>query len=230
MTWTPGRGQVKRPYFENHQVEAWAVRELDALSLLPATPGPIRIERFVERRFDIGGVVYDELPLGILGFTVFGPRGVQEVVVSRSLTDEETQVAERRVRTTLAHEAGHGLMHVGLFEGADGSLELFSDDSDVTHEKILCRDQPSGPGYHGRWWEFQANMMMAALLLPGELVLEAVSQLTVRAGLLGHNTLPRSSFEVAVPFLSELFDVNPVVAQYRLEGLYPLDDETQLTL
>src|SRR5215469_3466455 len=104
----------EQPYYALSEIEAICTDELQKLSLLPLEPSPIRIDRFVEKRFQVQPR-YENLPRGLLGFTRFGPKGVEEVVVSKALDDEGTQSAERRLRTTLAHESGHGLLHAHLF-------------------------------------------------------------------------------------------------------------------
>src|SRR5713226_7829376 len=68
---------------------------------------------------------YDDLPQQILGYTQFGPRGVERIVVSRRLAEEDSDVARRRDRATLAHEAGHGLLHAHLFALETSPLLLF---------------------------------------------------------------------------------------------------------
>ena len=185
---------VERPYYEDSDIESIALDELGKVGLLPATPQPIRVDRFIEKRY---GIVprYKDLPDGILGFTRFGPKGPVEVVVSRSLSEEGTRVAERRMNSTLAHEAGHILLHGHLFalERRAETRSLFGDDLDEKKQTILCRtdtvaDPPVGtgnPGYDGRWWEFQANKVIGILLLPRKLVCEALDPFLVSQGLLG---------------------------------------------
>ena len=143
---------VERPYYEDADIESIAIDELSKVDLLPATPQPIRVDRFIEKRY---GIVpqYEDVPDGILGFTRFGPKGPVEVVVSRSLSEEGTRVAERRMNSTLAHEAGHILLHGHLFalERRAGARSLFGDDLDEKKQTILCRpgtvaDSPEGTG------------------------------------------------------------------------------------
>src|SRR5204862_7617 len=98
----------ERPYFELNDIERICADELQAVGLLPPEPGPIRIERFIEKRFGVSPI-YDELSDGVLGYSEFGAKGVQAIVVSQALAEEVSPAASRRVSTTLAHEAGHGL-------------------------------------------------------------------------------------------------------------------------
>jgi Zn-dependent peptidase ImmA (M78 family) len=189
---------------------------------------PVRVERFVEKHFKLGGVRYETLPASVLGCTIFEAGEVREIAVSRSLCDDPSKVAERRLRTTLAHEAGHGLLHATLFrERYEPSL--FDGSEAVQKDKILCRDGEAAARYNGNWWEVQANMMIGALLLPKSLVQEVVGPHTTES-VLGASDLPAEKRYAVSRELAEVFDVNPVVAQIRLETLLPLARSDQLTL
>ena len=230
---------VERPYYEESDIESIATDELSNVGLLPATPQPIRVDRFIEKRY---GIVpqYEDVPDGILGFTRFGPKGPVEVVVSRSLSEEGTRVAERRMNSTLAHEAGHMLLHGHLFalERRAETRSLFKDELVEKKQTILCRtdivaDTPEGTrnrGYDGRWWEFQANKVIGVLLLPRQLVHEALDPILVSKGLLGIRALDDMRREEAVHRLADAFDVNPVVARIRIGELFPTSANGQLTL
>lgn len=224
---------VERPYYSLSELESICSQELAAVELMPSTPEPIRIERFVEKRFKVTPR-YDELPDGVMGFTVFGPDGVREIVVARSL-DESTEVyAEGQVRSTIAHEAGHGLLHAHLFALSTPEKSLFGDYSDPEKPKVLCRDvledRPSGRSYDGRWWEFQANKAIGGLLMPKKLVHEAVRPYLSERGSLGSLTLAAKNREDAGRGLAKIFEVNPIVARIRLSDLFPAEEEGQLSL
>lgn len=225
---------AEQPYYDDAEIEAICLDELKKVSLLPAQPEPIRIDRFIEKRF---GVVpsYEDLGDGILGLTKFGPKGVQEVIVACSLEDEGTRLAARRIRSTLAHEAGHGLFHAHLFVLEQKTQPLFGDYSDPKAPKVLCRDMPvegreSLPRYDGQWWEFQANRAIGSLLMPKPLVGLAVGSFLIAHGTLGGRSLDPSRRADAVDALARIFDVNPVVARIRVDGLYPQGNSRQLTL
>jgi hypothetical protein len=97
--------------------------ELIAAEILPNNPEPIRIDRFIEKKFGISAE-YEDLGDGILGMTQFGSKGVARIIVARSLDEEGTEVAARQIRTTLAHEAGHGLLHGEPERTRDQSLRI----------------------------------------------------------------------------------------------------------
>lgn len=223
---------TERPYYKTHEIEDLCAEELRKVNLFPSSPQPIRIDRFIEKRF---GVVpqYDELPDGVLGFTRFTSNGVAAVVVSRVLSEEGTASAERRINTTLAHEAGHGLLHSHLFAVGCQPERLFGAEIDPNTPKILCRDEKDKPfpKYDGRWWEYQANQTIGALLLPRSLVEQCLnSGIFESVGSFGIRQLNPAKRESAIELLASTFEVNPAVATIRLDQLFPESDSAQLTL
>lgn len=225
---------AERPYFETEEIEQLCADELRKLDLYPSTPEPIRIERFVERRFGVTPE-YDDLHDGILGFTRFGPKGVEGIVLARDLSETVGKVSERRINTTLAHEAGHGLLHTRLFMVQETAIALFGTDYDPKSPKIMCRDivKPSQERlttYDGRWWEYQANMTIGALLLPRDLVEKCMAPLLTQTGSFGISLLKPENMKRAIDLLVSVFDVNPAVAKIRLGQMYPEKDSAQLTL
>jgi hypothetical protein len=225
---------AKQPFYKLDEIESICVEALTSVELFPVSPSPVRIDRFIEKRFKVQPT-YDALPLGILGFTRFGTNGVEEIIVSQALDEEGTTAAERRLRTTLAHEGGHGLLHAHLFALGDCPDSLFAGELATDAPKIMCRDDAQTGGDSGkkppyRWWEFQANQAMGALLLPRSLVEKALEGSLEMRGLLGIPVLPSGSRESSIRMIADTFDVNPIVARIRLEALYPPSAEQQLTL
>jgi hypothetical protein len=218
----PGHA-YKAPYFTPSQIDIMCCDELHGVDLLPSSPEPVRIDRFIEKRFNVYPQ-YEDLPNGVLGFTRFGKNGVTAVVISAALDAEGGKVAGRRVRTTMAHEGGHGLLHAHLFALDDIPLHLFDTDSH-SGDQILCRDvhgdEKKAHRYDGRWWEVQANRSMSSLLCPRPLVLEAMKPFLAPAGLLALEVLAENRREEAVRALAEIFDVNPVVTRIRIAEMYP---------
>lgn len=223
----------ERPYFKDDEIETICSDELSSVGLLPSNPEPIRIDRFLEKRFGVSHR-YEDLPDGVLGLTLFGSKGAEAVLVSRALDDEATTVADRRVRSTLAHEAGHCLLHSHLFALGQAN-PLFGDFSNPLKPKILCRDivtldGRSNAGYDGKWWEFQANSAMGSLLLPRILVERALEQFLISQGSFGLKRIDPARRPIAARHLCELFDTNPIVARLRIDRLYPPADNLQFTL
>jgi len=211
------------PYFTSTQIDNMCCDELRGAGLFPSSPEPIRIDRFIEKRFKVSPQ-YEDLPDGILGFTRFGKNGVKAVVISAALDAEGGKAAARRVRTTIAHEGGHGLLHAHLFALNEIPLHLFDKDSH-SRDQILCRDvhgdEKKAHRYDGRWWEVQANRAMSGLLCPRPLVLEAMKPFLSPAGLLGVQVLEENRREEVARALAEIFDVNPAVTRIRIGELFP---------
>jgi hypothetical protein len=219
---------VERPYFKNGEIESTCEDELLKAGLCPSLPEAIRIDRFIEKRFGVTPS-YEDLGESILGLTRFNSTGVAEIVVAEALDSENSVVAERRIRTTLAHEAGHALFHSHLFVLAPRE-PLFGDATDPGRPKVLCRDEGVGSGYKGQWWEYQANCAIGGLLLPTRLTLQVLQPYLVAVGTLGVVDFDRSRMEDAARFLAETFNVNPVVARIRINQLYPEPAAGQMLL
>src|SRR6516162_3273498 len=157
-------------YFDDvGEIDEICLEALKTQSLLAPTPTPVRIERFVEKQFRTT-VRYEDLGPDNLGCTIFNSSGaVEAILVSRSLEEQNTAPARRRVRSTVAHEAGHGLLHGSLF--TDGNFTGLGENQ----RRILCRSEDilveSQKFYSGRWWEYQANQAIGSLLLPRSLVI-----------------------------------------------------------
>lgn len=214
-----------RPFYETHEIERMCIDELSKYGYLPNEPSPIRIDRFIEKRLGITPA-YEDIPANILGFTKFGKGGVEAIVISRSIQDDGTQSSERRVRTTLAHEAGHALLHAHLFLKPTRQMKVLFDEEHTDLTKVLCRDMvgsstDSYAGYQGAWWEYQANAAMGSLLLPETLFRVAASPYFESTGLLDGKAIitegRRGELERA---LADIFDVNPVVVHHRVQEVF----------
>ncbi|MDD5464911.1 MAG: hypothetical protein PHP73_00990 [Candidatus Omnitrophica bacterium] len=223
---------AERPYYKLSDIENICNDELRKVDLLPSEPSPIRIERFIEKRFRIFPS-YEDLPEGVLGCIKFGTKGVEEIKISKFLSEDGDKVSERRINTTLAHEAGHGLLHAHLFVLGLPSQSLFENEV-VNTPTILCREGAvTGIGgksnYDGRWWEFQANRAMGALLLPRFLVQKSTETFLVSRGAMGIKTIEAKNRESVIKTLVDAFDVNPAVARIRIDEMYFRDNKNQLT-
>jgi hypothetical protein len=153
-----------RLWYAETEIEDICRRELELTGWPLLGDGPaIDVDTFVERRLGLAPD-FVWLPRDVLGATEFGAKGEVHVQVSAELAlrAEREPSAERLLRSTLAHEAAHVLLHRSLF--LRESRSLFSG---LTTRTELCRSVGiPAAGYTGEWWEWQANRGMAALLLP----------------------------------------------------------------
>lgn len=226
------KGPLKEAIFlSQDEMDALCENALLSTGLLPKNPEPIRIDRFIEKKFKID-VTYLDLPQGVLGYTKFSPNGVEEITIDKSFDNIGTVVAERRMRTTLAHEAGHGLIHASLFAVQNDTKTIFGDKYDGT-PRIMCRDindSSSSTPKKGEWYEVQANMAIGSLLLPKRLLYMAVRPYLQVTGLLGGTELKEEKREEAIRSIADKFNVNPIVVKIRLERLFPLTNSQQISL
>jgi hypothetical protein len=190
---------------------------------LPSEPAPIRIERFVEKQFK-APLRYEDLGPQHLGCTIFNSSGaVEAILVSRLLEEQNTIPARRRVRSTIAHEAGHGLLHGSLFSEGNS----VSPENDAPGEKqpvILCRSEDilvdTQRSYAGRWWEFQANQAMGSLLLPSALINAFLRWSGIEPFSFASRILTLAEREALIKKAAVIFDVNPIVVRIRLDSLF----------
>lgn len=80
---------------------------------------------------------------------------------------------EVRLRTTLAHELGHVLLHDFMGEREDAPRPRQRDDPD-TASSTHCTPWAIGTGSRVDWMEWQANYASGALLMPHTAVWRAV--------------------------------------------------------
>lgn len=164
-----------RLWFQPDEVEAIIERELLAAGLMPSIDAPVTdVERFVEVHLGAGLDQYADLEPSVLGLTEFSTGGAPAVSINRDLTgtalDEDVTAPGLlgRWRATVAHEASHVLLHRELFEVDANQASLFEDDA-VRDRPTLMRCLKRDVGYRAGvsdWREVQANLGMAALLMP----------------------------------------------------------------
>lgn len=229
---------VEKPFFKPGEIDSICSEELMKVGLFPDRAEPIRVERFIEKRFEISPI-YEPTPPGVLGFTRFSAKGVSSITLSSKLIEDKSKAAQRRVNSTLAHEAGHALLHAYLFilAAASDVVDLFGGQIENDVPRILCRDEvgiasggASQRRYDGRWWELQANQAIGGLLLPQALVRCCLAPLLRDVGSFGERTIDRDDRENAVRMLVDAFDVNPVVARIRIDQMFPSEADGQLKL
>jgi hypothetical protein len=222
---------AERPHFEPAEIDRICLDELRKTGLYPKNPEPIRIDRFIEKRFGITHD-YEDLPPGVLGYTKFSKKGVERIVISRLLAEDEDDVARRRERATMAHEAGHGLLHTFLFALEVPAPSLFGAEN-CSGSQILCRevtDHQSAARGKPSWSEYQANRTIGGLLLPRSLVTKALQPYMTATGELGGSVLDPTRRSDAERHLATTFDVNPVVARIRLNDILGAENMGQMLL
>jgi len=175
------------------------------------------IDSFVHAQFGIWPEPAD-LPQHIHGATKFYPDGKLEILISQKLVDNagEHQGTLHRYRTTVAHEAGHALVHRHLY--LQETLNLFGRES---FSGSLCKEVQLNRGHNYDWKEYQANQIMSRLLMPRRDLVRIVTE-TRTKGLLKNSEM--------ISAVSEAFIVSVEAVQYRLKALGITHDEKQISM
>ena len=203
------------------RIERICLDALRSVGLLPSEPSPIRIDRFVEKFFSVE-VGYDDLSKsygqGVMGVCKFRRDGtVSQVLVDQGIESRNPELAELLLRSTMAHEAGHGLLHGGLFAEkfraddeilAAGIIPARVSNEGIIQDGFACRGLERTPSRYD-WWEVQANKAMASLLLPKALVMECL-----RTAM----TIPAPTLKEVASVVARQFNVSISMATYRIES------------
>ena len=209
----------RRVWYRPEEIEQRCTAALAAADALPVAPDvQVDIERFVERGLDVEVDYGADLPATILGFAEFGqPR---RMAVRKDLTDAATgpqaTIAQiGRWRATLAHEAAHFLLHAELFAPAPARPGR------PATRPIRCpRESFDETRPPPDWREVQANMGMAALLMPTELFDAAATTTLMQHGLPVPPVPPSAPWlDAAILVLAERFGVSRQAARIRLRTL-----------
>lgn len=219
-----GANGEERLWFRPSEIERMMTSELQRAGLMPTEAAPVvDLEAFIERHLGATLDQYGELAPDVLGVTEFFEGKPPKVSINRDLTgsalDEDESPPGRlgRWRATVAHEAGHVLLHRCLFEFAVGNMSLFGsqqagDGSRQLH-RCLKRDATYASG--GDWREVQANQAMAALLMPKPFFATIAR---AEAGRLfpGSDAIPAGSEDRVAARLAPLLGVSRQAARIRL--------------
>jgi Zn-dependent peptidase ImmA (M78 family) len=170
---------LRNKFIPDKRIARIALEQLAACRLLPDSPGPVAVEKFCDRKWR-APEDYRSLEADVMGFTAFTYRGFDKIVINAHIEADRSQTGTRRVRSTLAHEIGHAILHEDLyveklvFERDQG--ELFGEMNRRSPSAIVCRNTDIfGTPNRSQWWEVQANKFMAAALLPEPLFVQVVS-------------------------------------------------------
>ncbi len=226
-------------FFQQDEIEKIATDDLRAHGLLPERPAPVNIDRLVAKLFGLDPV-YEDAGEGVLGFIRFGATKPEKIILQAALGEIADATREHRRRSTLAHECGHGRLHVVPFtelvqaKRAGRGSEWVRDSRH--HANFLCRGgdvretegaRPpplSGLAAWERMAEWQANRYMAAVLAPARLVRLAVDELLNVREAHVELRLEADRRERLAPEIARRFDVSRQLAACRLSELFPAPD------
>jgi hypothetical protein len=214
------------------RLESVALAALQARGLLPTRPCAISIERLIEEAFGFSET-YEDLAPGVLGEIYFGvedrPIAIR-IALRLGIIDSSALSIDQERRMTLAHECGHGLVHSHFFSARLRALReprLPGFETDLTH--FICREEDISSIRHRpvesvtsvRTLEWEANYLMAALLLPRPLLISLLDTF-LRSAFDGVSplSLPAANRDAAVTTAADAFDVPKELAGWRIDSLF----------
>lgn len=224
---------LSKPFHHENKIERICTEALEDHGLMPGEPAPIRIDRFIEKQFSLA-IEYKDLQErfgeGVMGACKFDRDGtVRRILVDLALEEDESRLAEKRLRSTLAHEGGHGLLHGPLFaemfqaEDAESRLVNVARSAGITADGFACRRiGEGGGGQRYDWWEVQANKAMASLLLPRKLVDPYVREIMAikLPKLAWTGRRPNWELKDVAGMVADKFEVSISMARFRIEENY----------
>lgn len=223
---------LSKPFHHENKIERICTEALEDHGLMPGEPAPIRIDRFIEKHFDLA-IEYEDVQKrfgeGTMGACKFNRDGsVARILVDISLEEEESRLGEKRFRSTAAHEGGHGLLHGPLFverfqAEQDGKLVKVDRCPGVAADGFACRRiGQGGAGRRYDWWEVQANKAMASLLLPRKLVDPYVREIMAvpLPKMAWTGKRPDWDLKDVAGMVADKFEVSISMATYRIQELH----------
>ena len=222
------RDGEERLWFSAADIEITIEDELRKSGLFPADEHPVvDIERFVQClgvRMD----QYADLDSTVLGQTEFYSDRPPKIFINRDLTgaayDDDTSLGTRgRWRATIAHEGSHVVLHRALFEINQDQSSLFQLREQAQPQRLmrcLKKNVLFRGGGGSDWREVQANMAMAALLMPRSLFSRLATKAAEERGLDAEPLMAETPAATTLAVrMAELFEVSRQAAGIRLETL-----------
>ena len=230
----------RRLWFEEDEIEWIMEDELRKAALFPCLADPVvdlesLLEVHLGVKLDVHAIL-DEEELGVTEF--LGGRkplvSINKDLTSRAETEEAPSGILGRWRATMAHEAGHVVLHRALVEVPFEQGSFFAETAKEPGRSLfrcLKRDVSFRRGNYD-WKEVQANRGMAALLMPAsvfrELVLDIVKADKSVDLCLQMPETGSMEFSDLLLHLSKRCEVSREAARIRLEslGLVRISEET----
>jgi hypothetical protein len=224
-----------RIWYEPDEIETIAEDELKRSGVFPTLNDPVTdLEPLIEIHLKAKLDQYAELEPDVLGVTHFQTRQRINISINRTLTEAAEESSPRpgavgRWRATMAHEASHVILHRYLFDPIlAGTIVGGAKANNPEYDRLMrCLKDNVVPENSENWnrtrstndWrEVQANMGMAALLMPRRLFSRVANQKIDGLSLTGLTKgSPSSSALCSV--LSEIFRVSKQATSIRLESL-----------
>jgi Zn-dependent peptidase ImmA (M78 family) len=170
---------LKHTFIPDKRIERAALGLLEETRLMPSSPAKVQIDKVCDRKW---GFPEDYRDLGdeYMGRATFTVNGLASIEVNARLEEDRSRPGVCRLRSTVAHEIGHGVLHESLFveklRFERDQMSLFADVErpPAPAAQIMTRGNVTGVAQPFDWWELQANRFMAEILMPKPLFLQVI--------------------------------------------------------
>ena len=166
-------------YIPDKRIDRGALELLTSTGLLPEEPKPVAVDKICDNKWGVPED-YKKLDVDVMGYSAFTYNGFARIVINSELENDRSVTGTQRLRSTIAHEIGHAILHERLFIEKlmfDKNQRLLFGEIErhAPVTAIVCRNNDIfGRSGKSKWWEIQANKFMAALLMPKPLFLQIV--------------------------------------------------------
>lgn len=222
------RDGEERLWFSPADIDAMMEDALRKLSLFPTVEQPpVDIERFIQG-LNVKMDQHATLDTTVLGQTEFYRNDPPKISINRDLTgavdDDVTPPGIRgRWRATIAHEGAHVVLHRVLFEVNQNQESLFHMEEQPQPQRLmrcLKKNVLFRGGGSSDLRELQANMGMAALLMPHTLFRRLAGEVAEQCDLEAEAlSIGSAAAATLTAKMAALFDVSRQAAGIRLETL-----------
>lgn len=161
----------------------------------------------------------------------YHPVDANTIVVDNSLLEGTTEYA---LRSTIAHECGHGLYHPQIYREDDNQLSFFPVDPKTKLAASVCRKEDISGSSGGKkelvtdhdWVEHHAKYFSAALLMNKAVMLKVYGDIDWRCQFLRENGQHFVDGSL-VTQVARTFNVSPTSARIRLSKLGLLFEQNE---
>lgn len=208
-----------RLWVEEDEFDVIARHTLQTHGLYPDTSEPINIELLIDKLFPCG-YRFVALPPRLMGRIIFDSEGPRVIELQKSLDRPYNSLVNRRCRSTIGHECGHGILHSQLFSQLWNAQEDETEKrlKSVLNDKSRHLDEARRNDDEENWFEYQANRMMASLLLPIQSIIAEIGEQYIEPD--HHRRLTLGDRRQLSMQISRTFDVTPTLALHRLDDIF----------
>ena len=197
---------------------------------IPTDKLTVIIERYVDDLDLYADLEKEYGDKNIEGVTIFLPFKKPVVRISEKL--QKFKFKENRLRTTLAHELGHVIIHNPLWQREFSKLQLPFDTTEkriqiCKRKTLFSKDEPNYEHYD--WIEWQANYFGSALLMPKKALHKFYKIFTTERGIRSQISDESSDASDLISMLSQAFQLSNEAVRVRLKQMKILVSQEDIT-